>query len=221
MLAGHGKSPLRSWGEGKGLDFHDLADFVDAVGRELEVIGGVFGVFAEEDEEVFPPEGHPGLFGDHDIFFADKEGGLFDGDGEFRLVNAIEDFFNFWGFHESKLGGDSVKAFPLIDDGNPLFWKDVGERGVGADGEENIFLVENLVMLDVFDQGVGSPCGIAGEKDGGALAAVEFVLFIDRSCDGKRGDKIVERHPWGEAFLEESPAVSPSDHDGEDHGTGD
>ena len=71
-------------------------------------------------------------------------------------------------------------------------------------------------MLDVFDQGVGSPCGIAGEKDGGALAAVEFVLFIDRSRDGNGGDKIVERHPWGEAFLEESPSVSPGDHDDED-----
>ena len=40
------------------LDLYYLTDFVDAVGREAEEVGGVLGVLAEEDEEVLAPHRH-------------------------------------------------------------------------------------------------------------------------------------------------------------------
>ena len=67
------KGPRRAGGS----DLHHLAHLINAVGWELEEVGGILGVFAEKHEELLAPFAHPRFGGDRDPLLADKEGGLF------------------------------------------------------------------------------------------------------------------------------------------------
>lgn len=122
---------------------------------------------------------------------------------------------------EAKAGNDPEKAFRAIADFHPLLGRDVWPRGVGDDREQDVLPVQDLVVFDVFDEGVRRAFGIAGEEDGGAVAAVQFVMFVERARHADGGDEIVQRHAGRERFPEQRAAIFPSHHAGENRGAED
>ena len=162
------------------------------------------------------PRGHARLGRHDDALLAHEERGLVAMNREPLRAGGADDLVDVRRLHEAKAGDDAVEALGAVAHLGALRGGDVGPAGIGHDGQQDVLPVQDLVVFDVLHQGVRRPVRIAREEDRGALAAVQFVLLVERPRDADRGDEIIQRHAGRQPVAEEAAPVLPCHHHEED-----
>src|SRR5262245_2326761 len=146
----------------------------------MEITARVIGVARKQDEQPILPGRHPRPRVSADGTPRQEEGGRHDVEAPSLLAGYAQCTRNVGRLHEAKADANAREGFSKRLDTDAVSHFDVG-RVLNNDGKHDIFLVQNLVVLQAMEQGSRSAVRITRKKDRGPRNAAWRPLLESRN----------------------------------------